>query len=49
MVDKEQKSDHVIEHEGYKIVLIHDGLLDTTEVITLDCQETKNGKGLILS
>ena len=49
MVDKERENDHVIEHEGYKILLIHDNLVDEDQPIKLDCRETKDGKKLSLS
>ncbi len=47
--DKERADDQVVEHEGDKVLLVESELSDALEGVTIDCQETPEGRSLVVS
>jgi len=47
--DREKEGDHVVEHEGAKILLIDEKLARILEGVTVDYRETASGPCLVVS
>lgn len=48
-IDEESPGDHVVEHEGAKVLLIEQELAPVAEGITLDTKNTPDGPELVIS
>ena len=47
-MDIEMPGDHVVEHEGLKVLLVNEQLAELLSGITIDVEETKEGTELVL-
>ena len=48
-LDTEKEGDHVVEHEGAKVLLVGQELIELLEGVTIDCRETDEGARLVIS
>ena len=48
-LDKEAEGDQVVEHESAKVLLVSKELSGVLEEVTIDSQETPEGKRLVVS
>jgi len=46
--DKEQEGDHVIEHQGSKVLVIGTELVAILDGLTIDCEDSPQGPNLIM-
>ena len=49
VLDSEKEGDQVVEHEGSKVLLVGQELIELLEGLTIDCQETDKGAHLVIS
>ena len=49
VLDKAAEGDQVIEHEGFKVLLVEQELAGILDEATLDVQDTPDGTGLVVS
>lgn len=49
VLDREAEGDHVVEHEGAKLLLVASELASVVEGVTLDVQDTPEGPKLVIS
>jgi len=49
LLDKEAEGDQVIEYEGSRVLLIGKEMVDAVDSVTLDLQDTPEGKRLAVS
>ncbi|MBI4609497.1 MAG: hypothetical protein HY726_10860 [Candidatus Rokubacteria bacterium] len=47
--DAEKEGDHVVEHEGVKVLLIDEELSAHLESVTIDCREMPEGPKLVIA
>lgn len=47
--DREKEGDHVVEHEGAKVLLVDEKLIRILEGVTVDYRETSSGPCLVVS
>ncbi len=47
--DREKEGDHVVEHEGAKVLLVDEKLTRILEGVTVDYRETASGPCLVVS
>jgi len=48
MTDTERKADQVVEHEGRKVLLVDEQLVQKLERAVVDCEETAEGLRLVM-
>jgi Fe-S cluster assembly iron-binding protein IscA len=49
VLDKEQKGDQVVEHDGLKVLLLGLDIVETLKGATLDTRDTPEGTKLVIS
>jgi len=49
IIDVETAEDHVLEHEGSKLLIIEQNLATSLEGITIDVDETPDGRRLVMT
>jgi Fe-S cluster assembly iron-binding protein IscA len=48
-LDSEGVGDHVVEHEGSKVLLVAPDLVSTLDEVTIDVKDTSEGSRLVIS
>jgi Fe-S cluster assembly iron-binding protein IscA len=48
VLDREVEGDHVVEHEGAKVLLVASDLTLVVQGVTLDVQDTEDGPNLVI-
>lgn len=48
VLDKEKEGDHVVEHEGSKVLLVGEEISGLVGTVTIDCEETTQGSRLVI-
>ena len=46
--DTERKGDQVVEHEGRKVLLVHQQVTEALQGTVVDCEETAEGPRLVM-